>query len=160
MSDKQSAPIAHVANAPVPSAVAPSTAIRAEPVPSAVAPSTAIRAEPPLSLLGEWEGTGLQSDGSTWAMRVNVTSLREGNCAEISYPSLSCGGVWQCATTSDGRTLSAIEHLTHGFEECVDRGTITMTLDADGLHADWKWRGAKDQGDALARLQRLPSPND
>ena len=78
-------------------------------------------------LVGRWKGVGHQSDGSSWEMEVDVTRLDEGPCAIVQYPSLGCGGYWECLGSA-GRRLRAIERITVGTDTCVDRVRVDLRL--------------------------------
>ncbi len=104
-----------------------------------------------LSLLGRWEGTGTQDDGTSWPMVVDITALKRGACAKARYPTIPCAGAWMCIGESDGRTMMAVEHITEGQKACVEGGTMRLVLLPDGA-IDWSWAGPGDA--AHARLHR------
>lgn len=101
-----------------------------------------------VSILGRWEGTGTQDDGTSWLMVVDITNLKAGTCATALYPTVPCAGTWSCLAESDGRTMMAVEHITEGRRECIDGGTMRLVLAADGA-LDWSWAGAGDAARAL-----------
>ena len=84
------------------------------------------------SLLGRWEGLGSQSDGPSWTVAIEITSLGEGRCAEISYLSSGCVGWWECSRASDGRRIDAVEHITDGRGTCVDGAYVQAALQRSG----------------------------
>jgi hypothetical protein len=83
-------------------------------------------------LLGRWEGLGSQSDGPSWTVAIELTSLGEGRCAEVSYPSSGCTGWWECSRPSDGRRIDAVEHITEGRGICVDGAKVQAALRRQG----------------------------
>ncbi len=99
---------------------------------------------------GEWEGTGTQSDGSHWGIRVN--SLPNGYF--IDYPSLVCGGVWRPLKKTES-SLVFKEILIYGIERCVDQGEIVIHLVAQDK-ASYHWSSAKSKITAVGDLIRKP----
>jgi hypothetical protein len=85
-----------------------------------------------VELLGRWEGIGSQSDGPSWTVAIEITSLGEGRCAEIAYPSSRCIGWWECEHASDGRRIDAVEHITEGDGTCVDGAHVQAALQRSG----------------------------
>ncbi|MEL6537829.1 MAG: hypothetical protein AAFQ98_20585, partial [Bacteroidota bacterium] len=59
---------------------------------------------------GGWQGTGYQIDGQTWEVQM-FADWDTG--FEITYPDLSCGGVWD---------LTNQERLRFFFEETIEYG--------------------------------------
>lgn len=98
-----------------------------------VAPSSA--AEP----TGIFTGTGMQSDGHGWPVRIELTSAM-GRCARISYPSVPCEGVWTCL---DGESIDghreAVESIRSGH--CIDGGTFRYRVRGDALEFTWRKAG-------------------
>lgn len=99
---------------------------------------------------GEWTGTGTQSDGSHWSIRVN--SRPDGYF--IEYPSLLCGGVWKLvkATKSD---LVFKEMLIYGIERCVDHGEVVIHKLAEDK-ASYAWSNKTNKITATGNLTRKP----
>lgn len=96
-----------------------------------VRPATESRDVDPLAgLVGRWTGVGHQSDGSSWAMEVDVTRLEDGPCALVHYPSLGCSGYWECFHSA-GRRLRAVERITDGKGICVDDVRVDLKLGRD-----------------------------
>lgn len=89
--------------------------------------------------LGTWGGKGTEANGSTWPMNATFTTLEDGLCGTVSYPSLGCTGDWYCRGSSDGKTVRAREIITTGIGKCDTTGSIEMTVADDGKTADWKW---------------------
>jgi hypothetical protein len=83
------------------------------------------------SLVGRWVGIGKQDSGSTWKMVLTIESLGAGRCATISYPSIPCGGHWQCSKPSDGFVLEGVEHITEGRGRCHDKVPVMVRLARD-----------------------------
>ncbi len=86
--------------------------------------------DPLAGLVGRWSGVGHQSDGSSWAMEVDVTRLDDGPCALVHYPSLGCSGYWECFHSA-GRRLRAVERITEGKGTCVDNVRVDLKLGRD-----------------------------
>jgi hypothetical protein len=84
------------------------------------------------SLVGNWKGTGEQSNGSSWDMVLQVTSHTPGRCATIRYPSSGCSGYWECISAFDGVQLDAIEHITKGRDRCVNEVDVQLVVDDGG----------------------------
>lgn len=80
--------------------------------------------------------------------------LEPGRCATISYPSLDCGGHWECLPGSTSASLRATEHITKAPDRCIDGGTVEMELSKDGDTLLWRWRDDRSELTAEARLQR------
>jgi len=93
------------------------------------------------SLLGTWEGTGHQSDGPIWPMKVKVVAFRKGTCAHVDYPSLHCSGVWECTVATDGLWLRGQEILLHSHADCIDGGTVELVYDETHGVARFEWSG-------------------
>lgn len=70
---------------------------------------------------GEWQGVGLQSDGSDWSILVSL----EPEQAIITYPSLDCGGNWQYVNISE-TGLAAIETIEYGLQNCIETGNVYL----------------------------------
>ena len=71
----------------------------------------------PTWINGSWEGTGTQIDGNTWEVEL-LAKMSEGY--EISYPDLSCGGVWDL-TDASMLKIQFRENIEYGQENC-DQG--------------------------------------
>jgi hypothetical protein len=104
--------------------------------------------------LGHWSGRGAQSDGSTWPMDVDITQSEAGACATVSYPSLDCGGRWECQPGSSPTELLVLEHITYGLDGCIDGGAVEAKLSNDGEVLLWSWRDQAAEITANARLRR------
>jgi hypothetical protein len=117
---------------------------------AAVAPAPPpTNSEPPTpTLLGEWEGIGHQSDGSSWTMQVEILSLSAGRCASVRYPSIPCATEWICSEASDGTGLRAHEQVTENRGVCID-GDVAMSLTPAG-ELEWHWAGKDAQGPVTA----------
>ena len=99
--------------------------------------------------VGRWNGLGMQNDGQSWEMQVEITGDR-GKCAKVRYPSVPCAAEWIC-TDVNGGILTATERLTEGQNRCIDGGKLTLTLTGD-YGAEWSW--AKDASWAHATLKK------
>jgi hypothetical protein len=99
---------------------------------------------------GEWEGTGTQSDGSHWSIRVN--SLPSGYF--IEYPSLVCGGVWKLVKKNES-SLVFKEMLIYGIERCVDHGEVVIHKLAEDK-ASYAWSNKTNKITATGNLTRKP----
>ncbi len=97
---------------------------------------------------GEWEGTGTQSDGSHWSIRVNSRP----NGYFIDYPSLVCGGVWKLLKSTES-SLVFKEILTYGIERCMDQGEIVLNKVTEDK-ASYAWSSAKSKITAVGNLTR------
>lgn len=102
-------------------------------------------------MIGRWEGVGVQDDGQSWEMVVNLTSLR-GPCATVDYPTVPCQAKWICTNESKEGVITAQERLQgDSASRCIDNGMMTWRLSRDVL--DWTWTG---QGQtAHAQLHRV-----
>jgi hypothetical protein len=87
---------------------------------------------PKASWLGGWTGMGSQSSGSSWNMRLELTSTSPGQCARVSYPSVGCSGYWECAAGFDGSQLQAMEYITEGKDRCIDQVEVVLVANPDG----------------------------
>ena len=102
--------------------------------------------------MGEWEGTGTQSDGNHWRIRVNSRAYGY----FIDYPSLVCGGVWTLLKTTDIRLVFK-ETLTYGIESCIDRGEIAINKVAENKMS-YFWSSSQSKITAVGDLTRkLPA---
>lgn len=70
---------------------------------------------------GTWRGIGYQIDGATWD--VLFTKDEKGELS-ISYPTLSCVGVWKIVSTEENRIVLKEEITTVG--STCDQGTIVI----------------------------------
>ncbi len=115
------------------------------------------------SLLGSWSGSGLQSDGGHWPVRVELTAL-SGRCATITYPSVPCRGVWLCEgeASADGWREA---HETIESGACIDGGTFRYRVRSESL--EWTWfkasAGRRNDEDSLTArgvLTRSNAPSE
>jgi hypothetical protein len=97
---------------------------------------------------GEWEGSGTQSDGGHWSIRVN--SRPTGYF--IDYPSLVCGGVWKLFKVTES-SLVFKETLTYGIERCLDQGEIVINKIAQDK-VSYYWSSVKSKITAAGALTR------
>ena len=120
-----------VARRPVGNArvVAPAAA---KPVPAAPPPK-------PLShstqtpYLGEYVGSGVQDDGTTWPLQLTVLSLTPGHCANVVYPkdetaSQTCTAEWLCTPSDTPGVFEATERLISGKKRCLDNCRVFADL--------------------------------
>jgi hypothetical protein len=108
------------------------------------------QSDTPNQFTGEWEGAGVQSDGSHWSIRVNSRP----NGYFIDYPSLVCGGVWTLLKATES-SLVFKETLTYGIERCVDHGEIIIHKVAEDK-ASYAWSSKKSKLTAAGDLTRKP----
>jgi hypothetical protein len=101
------------------------------------------------SVIGRWTGVGHQTDGSSWDVVLSVAHTNGGACAVISYPTVECGGYWECGE-SDGREIVAVEHITYGRERCADRVDVRVSLGHDGRSVAFQAQAGKQA--AVANL--------
>lgn len=106
------------------------------------------------SVVGLWRGMGEQTDGSSWDMELNITSLRPGKCATIKYPSSGCSGHWECVSRFDGVQLDAVEHITSGKDRCVDEVDVQIVVNEGGRTISFYAQTGKIQAEGrLARVR-------
>jgi hypothetical protein len=131
------------AEVPAPVAIEPSP-------PEGDAPLELPEAEdpPPITLLGRWEGIGVQKNGGTWKMVLTIESLSPGRCAAIDYPSIGCGGHWECTEASDGRALDGMEEITYGEGLCIDHIPVHVRLARDGESVAFVVEAGADSAEA------------
>jgi hypothetical protein len=98
-------------------------------------------------VIGRWTGQGVQNDGQTWDIVVDITTTRPGPCGSVDYPGIPCSGEWICVS-GDSRSLRAREKITEGTDKCIDNGTMTMSVRPDGS-LDWQWRGSGSTAKAV-----------
>lgn len=103
--------------------------------------------------IGEWEGTGTQSDGSHWSIRVN--SRPDGYF--IDYPSLVCGGVWKPIKITESNLVFK-EILIYGIDRCLDHGEVVIHKIADNK-ARYSWSSSKSKIQAAGDLTRKSTSN-
>lgn len=116
---------------------------RADEVDEPAEPPVQPRTEPPPPNpfpLGRWAGTGVQGDGQSWPLEVDLWTTRSGACASVRYPSIPCAATWICVAQSSDGVLEAREELTEGHDRCIDGGTMTMRPVDD--HLEWQWQGS------------------
>ena len=107
------------------------------------------------TLLGRWEGLGKQNSGPTWKMVLTIESLAAGRCATIEYPSIPCGGHWECAQPSDGLVLQGVERITDGRGQCHDNVPVMVRLARDRQSLDFAVEAGADSAEAnLTRATR------
>lgn len=85
------------------------------------------QAGPDASILGDWYGVGIQSDGGEWDMIVSI----EPDKAIIAYPLLECGGFWAYSDSSANH-LSGVEYIVHGLEFCINQGIVRVQRYGNG----------------------------
>ena len=145
--DKPAAPVA----APVVYVPAPAPSAVTEDEPTVVVDSPAERRSSLTSVIEVWEGTGVQSDGQTWSVRVSVHQDRRGRCATVDYPSIPCSGVWLCDEKSTDVRLTGIERITHDAQNCIDGCAFDAEFDTGTLYFDC----SEQDLHARARIERV-----
>lgn len=99
--------------------------------------------------LGEWEGAGIQDDGSQWTMRLNIRA----DGYFIDYPSIVCGGEWKLLRSTESRLIFK-EILTYGIDRCIDQGEVIIKLADD--KASYHWFSYQEKMEAIGSLTRKP----
>ena len=99
---------------------------------------------------GAWGGTGSQSGGSSWSIRLTVQKQGVTNYYyKIEYPSLDCGGYWTF-NAGNGDTGSFTEHIVYGRDKCIDGGAITVGAVASSSGSinrmAFRWEGSQPSG--------------
>ncbi len=133
-------------------AVAPSTPVVAVDVPpitetSSVGDVSASSEVAPVRHLGRWTGNGLQDDGQTWRIVIEIRGPEEKPCATVEYSpdgdmSTGCGGEWRCEMPpSTAGRLIAVERILEGHQRCIDGCRVDADLRSgvvrfDCSHAD------------------------
>lgn len=103
------------------------------------------------SITGRWEGVGVQDDGQSWDLVVDLSTTKAGPCAVAEYPTVPCRAQWICTGARGGYLQAREKLLDDSHLRCVDNGVMTMRLAADGT-LEWTWWG---QGQtAHAKLRR------
>ncbi len=101
-----------------------------------------------LQYSGEWQGVGVQTDGSDWGMRAEITQDQ----GVIEYPNLGCGGIWSYLDVAESY-LTGIELIQYGLNNCIETGNIR--LQPNGLDQMlFIWCGEEDGVSAIAILER------
>lgn len=103
------------------------------------------------SITGRWEGVGVQDDGQSWDLVVDVSTTKAGPCAVAEYPTVPCRAEWICIGARGGYLQARERLLDESHLRCIDDGVVSMRVAPDGT-LEWTWRG---QGQAAyARLRR------
>lgn len=95
---------------------------------------------------GHYYGVGWQNDGSHWSIDVFLDE-RGG---KITYPSLSCDGVWTKIGTKNPQ-FQYIEQIVRGAENCIVLGTVTLGKLPNGT-LEYAWQEHAVAIDARAIL--------
>jgi hypothetical protein len=82
---------------------------------------------------GKWEGRGVQDDGQSWDIVVEVFGPDEKPCAAVEYPPhdsrVSCGGEWHCdVPPSTPARLVGVERILEGRGRCIDSCQVEFDL--------------------------------
>ena len=104
----------------------------------------------PMPLLGEWRGWGRQDTGTSWSIVVTLSGER----AEIAYPSLQCRGVLELLS-GEKSAARFREHLTSGFERCIDRGDVELRIGTDD-RVEYRWWYPDGREGAWGTLDSVP----
>ena len=75
---------------------------------------------------GSWRGVGVQDGADNWLILLEVNSLE----ARAEYPDFPCGATWAYGLEL-GRSLSAVEHLTHGQKFCANQSHLVIESPTD-----------------------------
>lgn len=100
-------------------------------------------------LLGNWEGTGKERDGSMWSMQFQA---RKGKFL-IKYPSLRCGGEWRLISFSRYQARFR-ENIKFNRRDCEPTGNVTIKrLSNDRLLFNYSYNSSRKL-DSSAILRR------
>ncbi len=97
---------------------------------------------------GEWQGVGVQTDGSDWSMRAEIAQDQ----GVIEYPNLGCGGTWRYLDVAESY-LTGIELIQYGLNNCIETGNIRLQPYAPDKML-FIWCGEEDGVSAIAILER------
>jgi hypothetical protein len=121
--------------------------------PIAIAPARSVpKSDAPWSILGEWRGRAMQSDGQSFDVAVSFTSESEGPCATVTYPDGPCAGELFCTTAVRGGSLRLIERITDNAARCASGGQVHVSP-IDEQHLAWEWHGTDGFGWLSARAE-------
>ncbi len=98
-------------------------------------------------LTGKWHGTVAQDKPVVHTFLV-MMELQGASGGTIDYPTFTCGGSLEFRGF-EGSTLSYTEHITYGKDNCVDGGTLKVTLQGNSLGWDWSGEGITATGTLL-----------
>lgn len=107
---------------------------------------------------GRWQGTGVQNDGDTWPIVVEVIGHDESPCARVTYPphqgwGLSCVCIWQCdAESSTPSQFVGVERIVEGVGNCIDQCTFEVNFNTGTLAFDCSFADVT----ATVELERVP----
>lgn len=116
------------------------TEIRVEGIPEGAAldeeqPLTQLpkKGEPLATFPSYWEGQGIQNDGQTWTVQVNVLNASPGHCADVVYPPMApdeapCAALWECDKNTHEGFLHGRERLIAGYGRCIDGCKVEADL--------------------------------
>lgn len=94
----------------------------------------AVDAAPPRDrFVGTWAGTIAQTGSQSYKVKVTVSKGRTGYRANVKYPQLLCGGVWDFQR-GDSQTLHFVERIRYNGM-CGDGVDISVTANSDGTLA-------------------------
>ena len=106
---------------------------------------------------GTWQGRGVQDDGQSWDIVVEVRGHDQRPCALVQYPPhggsiISCGGEWHCdwpPSTPD--RLVATERILEGVGRCIDGCQVDADLVAGIFRFDCPHAGVTGKAE-LSRV--------
>ncbi len=107
---------------------------------------------------GTWQGIGVQNDGDTWPIRVEVFGHDGFPCARVTYPphegwDLSCVCIWECdLDASTPSRLIGVERIVEGFGNCIDGCTFEVDFASATLVFDCSFADVT----ATVELERVP----
>lgn len=143
-----------------PPAIAPPTDLKSAEVRAGASAASREQEAPQRRLLadlgGWWVGIGHQkSNGTSWSIRMtlNQDAAVGSQVGEISYPSLSCGGILLRKEANSSEHV-VLERITYGKGRCVDGGTIRLSTDVAKEHLNWEYYLPNGSMDATATLAR------
>lgn len=110
---------------------------------------------------GVWTGTGKQSNGSVWTIRIEINEAAAQYL--VAYPSLNCGGRLLPQSRETNR-FNFREQITYGHGACVDQGIMELThASKDKLNFSWAYpNGKRDASGQLSRSheEAIPTASD
>jgi hypothetical protein len=90
-------------------------------------------------LTGKWHGIAVQDKPQNHTFPVTM-ELKGESRGTIDYPSFTCGGSLEFRGV-EGSTSTYTEHIHYGKGNCIDGGTLKVSLAGDSLHWDWSGGG-------------------
>ena len=109
-----------------------------------------VPAQPPADALeGVWEGAGVQTNDSSWSIRVTIGDGKY----LVEYPSLTCKGTLSLTEKTAGY-LRAVETITSGKGNCIDGGVVVLVW-RQPQEVDYLWYFPDGKMGAIGVLTRV-----